>query len=139
MDISILDDGRTLSLAADAATVAGPDRILVSKTALNESLGWELKPEGLCQGDVCVPVRDRETLGGEEGIDLGVFAQLLGRPVVIDSDERVAALGTATSSRIDSMATLEAPEFELPDLAGEMHTLSEHRGKKVLLIAYASW
>jgi peroxiredoxin len=37
------------------------------------------------------------------------------------------------------MATLEAPDFTLPDLAGRMHTLSDHRGKKVLLIAYASW
>jgi len=139
MTFSILDDGRTLSLAEEDTTVAGPDRILISKRALNESLGWELKPEGLCQGDVCVPVRDPEALGGEEGVDLESFAELLGRPVVIDRNERVAALGTAASSRIDSMATLEAPDFALPDLAGEMHTLSEHRGKKVLLIAYASW
>ncbi len=36
-------------------------------------------------------------------------------------------------------ATLEAPDFELPDLSGKMHRLSQHRGKKVLLIAYASW
>ena len=32
-----------------------------------------------------------------------------------------------------------APDFALPDLAGELHTLSEHRGKKVLLATWASW
>jgi peroxiredoxin len=37
------------------------------------------------------------------------------------------------------MATLEAPDFELNDLHGRRHRLSHHRGKKVLLIAYASW
>ena len=63
----------------------------------------------------------------------------LGQPIVIDSEERVVALGTAASDRAASMASLEAPDFELPDLAGRMHTLSEHRGKKALLIAYASW
>ena len=32
-----------------------------------------------------------------------------------------------------------APDFSLPDLHGRMHTLSAHRGKKALLIVYASW
>ena len=37
------------------------------------------------------------------------------------------------------MLTLSAPDFELPDLAGHMHRLSDHRGKKVFLLAWASW
>jgi peroxiredoxin len=32
-----------------------------------------------------------------------------------------------------------APDFELPDLAGRLHTLSELRGKKVFLLFWASW
>ena len=39
-------------------------------------------------------------------------------------------------------ASLEAvshPEFTLPDLDGTMHTLSDYRGQKILLVAYASW
>ena len=139
MDYSILDDGRTLTLAGDAATTPEPGRLLVSADALESSLGWALKPEGLCRGDVCVPVRDRSTLVRDDRIDLGAFAEILGQPIVIDSEEQVVALGTAASDRAASMASLEAPDFELPDLAGRMHTLSEHRGKKALLIAYASW
>ena len=33
----------------------------------------------------------------------------------------------------------EAPDFTLPDAAGRLHRLSEHRGKKVLLVTWASW
>ena len=33
----------------------------------------------------------------------------------------------------------EAPDFALPDLSGRMHRLSDYRGKKVLLYAWASW
>jgi len=139
MEYSILDDGRTFSVPGDAVTMPEQGRLLISADALEASLGWELKPEGLCRGEICVPVRDREALVDEDRIDVGAFAGILGRPVVIDGRERVAALGTAASSQAESMASLEAPDFELPDLAGRMHTLSEHRGKKVLLIAYASW
>ena len=32
-----------------------------------------------------------------------------------------------------------APDFTLPDLEGRLHSLSEHRGKKVLLVTWASW
>jgi len=40
---------------------------------------------------------------------------------------------------------LESPDFspvedvKLPDLHGRLHSLAEHRGKKVFLVAYASW
>jgi peroxiredoxin len=37
------------------------------------------------------------------------------------------------------MTSLEAPDFTLPDLEGALHSLSDHRGKKRLLIAWASW
>ena len=139
MEYSILDDGRTIPVSGDSVTTPEAGRLLIAADALEASLGWELKPEGLCRGDVCVPVRDRAALVQEDRIDLGAMGEILGRPVVIDSQERVAALGTAASSQAASMASLDAPDFELPDLAGRLHTLSEHRGKKVLLIAYASW
>ena len=31
------------------------------------------------------------------------------------------------------------PDFLLPDLQGKLHRLSDHRGKKVLLLHFASW
>ena len=32
-----------------------------------------------------------------------------------------------------------APNFTLPDLNGRVHSLADFRGKKVLLVTWASW
>ena len=61
------------------------------------------------------------------------------RPLAVDREERVACLGVAAPARVAALASLEAPDFTLPDLAGRPHTLSAHRGRKVLLVAWASW
>ena len=61
------------------------------------------------------------------------------RPVAVDHEERVAYLGVAAATRSAALASLEAPDFALPDLAGRRYTLAEQRGRKVLLVAWASW
>ena len=61
------------------------------------------------------------------------------RPLAVDHDEAVAFLGAPAGARAARLASLEAPDFTLPDLEGRRHSLSQHRGKKVLLVAYASW
>ena len=33
----------------------GGDSIRIAVAELERTTGWELKPEGLCQGDICVP------------------------------------------------------------------------------------
>jgi hypothetical protein len=115
------------------------ERVAVEPASLERALGWKLRPEGLCRGAVCVPVRDRAALQAGGGIDLAAFAAALGRPLALDAAERAAALGTASSERSAQLLSLEAPDFSLPDLAGRLHSLSDHRGRKVLLVAYASW
>ena len=120
------------------ASVDG-ERVWIAPEALARATGWTLKPEGLCREGVCVPVRNRAALAGSAGVDLAAFAAAVGLPLALDVAERTAALGTPAAERSAALASLEAPDFSLPDLAGRMHTLSEHRGKKALLIAYASW
>lgn len=61
------------------------------------------------------------------------------RPLAVDREEGVAYLGEPARVRATRLASLDAPDFSLPDLEGRVHSLSEHRGKKVLLVAYASW
>ncbi len=79
------------------------------------------------------------TTGDREGIELTKEAEAAGRPVAIDLDEGAAYLGVTASERSRRLASLEAPGFTLPDLDGRVHSLSDHRGKKVFLVAYASW
>jgi len=134
----LIDDGRQVSVAADVLD----GRVLIATDSLKRELGWELKPEGLCKDEICIPVRDRKALvpkGEDAGVDLGAFSAALGRPLAVEPDARIAALGTPAGERASQLATLEAPDFELPDLNGQHHRLSDQRGKKVLLIAYASW
>jgi hypothetical protein len=74
-----------------------------------------------------------------DGVARATRAETSGRPVAIDRDERAAYLGVSAAERAKALSSLEAPDFTLPDLDGRLHSLSEYRGKKVLLVAYASW
>jgi hypothetical protein len=132
---TIVDAGRRIEIDV---RIDG-ERVALAPESCERELGWTLRPEGLCRESLCVPVRDRRALVSDAGIDLAELARLLGRPLALDVAERAAALGTPAAERSAALEGLEAPDFTLPDLSGRMHTLSAHRGKKVLLIAYASW
>ena len=135
---------RTVTLVDESTpvTVAGVirgDTIRVSPSVVERALGWQLKPEGLCRGETCVPIRDRAALLDGDGIELGALARLLDRPLATDVEEGVAVLGASAADRAQRLASMEAPDFTLPDLQGRPHSLSDHRGRKALLIAWASW
>jgi len=66
-------------------------------------------------------------------------AETAGRPVALDAEERVAYLGVSAHERARQLASLTAPDFALPGVDGQPHSLAAHRGKKVFLVAYASW
>lgn len=134
-DFTLIDDGQTRKAQATVAD----GRVALVAEQVQSALGWELKSEGLCRGDVCIPVQDRERLVGEDGIDLEELARVLCRPLALDAREGMAALAEGAADRSAALAGTLAPDFTLPDLDGKLHSLSDHRGKKVLLVAYASW
>jgi len=114
-------------------------RMLADPAPFRAALGWELKAEGLCRGDVCVPVADPGPLTVAGRLDVALVAEALGRPVVADVDAGIAAIGLATGERRRALDGLEAPDFRLPDLDGATHGLGEWQGKKKLLVTFASW
>lgn len=103
--------------------------------------GWTLNPEGFCKGEVCVPVPPARTAEFVRGDEVNVAALWchLGAPVVHDDAGSVWVLGTSAEDRASRLKSLEAPDFTLPDLAGRQHALSAYRGKKVLVVSWASW
>ncbi|MEE8406081.1 MAG: hypothetical protein V3S32_02905 [Acidimicrobiia bacterium] len=103
------------------------------------ALGWELKSEGLCRDGICIPVARRPGLMSDGQLNLYALADLLGRPLAHSPEEGAAYLGPAMDLFDHTLETLEAPDFTLPDLEGRPHSLSEQRGLKVLLVAWASW
>jgi AhpC/TSA family len=119
---TLIDEQRPVAVDVDSDGVFDP---LV--------LGWQRKPEGLCRDEVCIPVPSSTALTIEN------VAALLGRPLVTDASERVAAIGASATDRANVIRSGKAPDFELPDINGERHRLSDHLGRKVVLYAYASW
>lgn len=124
-------------MASPTALVEGG--ALLDSRRLHDTLGWTLKPEGLCRDDECVIVPDREALVSEDRVDLRVAADLLDRPVVIDEPTGIVAIGAERAHRRSALADLVAADFTLPDLDGTAHSLSDHRSKKRLLVAFSSW
>jgi hypothetical protein len=99
--------------------------------------GWTLKPEGMCRGDVCVPLPARAVRPG--AVDLAAFWRSLDNPLLSDTSGDVWALGIGPDARTQALAGDEAPDIVLPDLASVPHRLSALRGKKVFLATWASW
>ena len=122
------------------ARVTGDD-LWISPRDLEQATGWSMKPEGFCLRDVCVPVPsgDRSRYVDGERVNAAAFWRRLGNPIVHDAVGEVWAFGAGASDRAAALQSLEAPDFALPDLAGVTHTLSQQRGKKVLLATWASW
>src|ERR1700728_4047654 len=108
---------------------------------LARAAGWVFKPGGFCKGEVCVPVppaRAGEFASGDR-YNVAAIAELLGQPIVADQEHHAWCVGEAAAERTRTLRSLNAPDFSLPDLTGRMHSLSEYRGKKVLLVSWASW
>ena len=129
----VTDEIRTVAADTDG------DRLLIAPSDLPHALGWEWKPEGLCQGNVCVPVRDRAALTVGERLDVGAVAAALNRLAVVDANAAIAVIALAKEGRQAALRDHHAPSFTLPDLDGAEHGLDEWRGTKKLLVAFASW
>lgn len=113
------------------------ERLDIGPEAFADGTGWALKPEGACRGDICVPLPP-EVRGDDGRVDVGIAAERLRMPLVHDDEHGLWALGPATVTGT-ALATAEAPELTLPDLDGNPFDLATLRGRKVLLVAWASW
>ena len=123
--------------AATSITTAG--RVAIALDDLVAATGWELKPEGLCRGAICIPIRDRDALVVDGRIELERLGEALHRPVVIDADAGVAALGDDPVRIAASLRDRRAADFTLPALDGTPFTFASLGRKKKLLVAWASW
>ena len=81
---------------------------------------------------------DRALTDGDR-LDVAAFWRHAGWPVVHDDAAQIWVLGEGAAQRAEALASGDAPDFELPDLDGRTHRLSDFRGRRVFLVAWASW
>jgi hypothetical protein len=129
----LLFDGR------ETDVVVGSDgAIWLDRDRLAAATGFRLEPQGFCRGELCVPIPPGEASRFVEGAraNIAALAGRLRRPVVQDDAHGVVSVGPEPGSRLSSG---EAPDFTLPDFEGRLHSLSQYRGQKVLILSWASW
>ena len=105
----------------------------VDAGVLEARTGWAIKPEGACKGDRCVPLPTYD--GGY--VDVRILAERLGMPLIADAASGLWSLGPEAGGR--ALTSVDVPDLTLPDVDGHPFHLRSLRGKKVLLVAWASW
>ena len=117
------------------------DELWLGREDTERATGWQIKAEGLCRAEICIPVpagREAE-FRRQDQVNIAAFWRHMGRPVVRDGGGQAWMLGESAGDQGARLESLEAPDFALPDLAGQIHRLSDERGKKVFLATWASW
>ena len=144
---TIIYDGVATEVAVQPASVPAtksPD-LWVTLADLKRATRFELKPKGVCRDELCFPLPKarRESFIAKRGsatwFNLSEFAKLVRQPVAYDLELAAWFFGPRADEQNGYLTTLEAPEFRLPDMNGKLHALSDFRGKKVLLLTWASW
>jgi hypothetical protein len=153
------EGGRTI-LYDDVATELPPglpklDDVWLTTDELTQATRFVLKPEGVCREELCFPVpkarKDEflRTVAKKTWFNLSVakttwfnlsaFGRLLKQPVARDEATGVFYFGPRADQQNAHLQSLLAPDFTLPDKDGRKRSLSEFRGRKVLLVTWASW
>lgn len=113
------------------------DRVDLTPAEFEQRTGWDITPDGACKDGVCVPLPplDRDADGR---VDVRVVAERLGMPMAHDESHDLWAIGPRSGSgRVIDSARM--PGLVLDDFDGNAFDLATLRGRKVVLLAWASW
>ena len=122
------------SVSLDKARPEGND-LWVRPQDLPRINEFEVKPQGACRADVCIPISKDLTKSG--WFNLTGFARKIHEAFVADSG--VWSFGEIPVLQSGFFNSRIAPDFTAPDRTGRPVHLSDFRGKKVLIVTWASW
>lgn len=140
----VIYEGKETELAA-ASPFGESQDLWVTMPDLRRATGFVVKPQGVCREEQCFPLPKQSKSdflakrGNMEWFNLSEFARLLNQPVARDEKLSAWYFGVRAETQNGYLSSLAAPNFTLPDVKGTRHALSDFRGKKVLLITWASW
>lgn len=132
---TILYDSRAVTLARIDVDAAGA--LWVEKRDLPRINGFEIKPQGACRDDICIPI-PRGMMRGNL-FNLTAFAGRVGQKFIADPTTRVWSFGEIPVVQGAYLESRIAPDVTVPDRKGKPVRLAQFRGKKVLLVTWASW
>jgi hypothetical protein len=146
---SIAKELHTTIVYDDAATELTSAReedgqLWITTADLKRATRFEVKPQGVCRDELCFPLpkaRQQEFIRKTPPVswfNITAFAALIHQPVAHDATLGTWYFGLRSDQR-QQLSSLQAPDFTLPDLQGKPHRLSDFRGKKILLVTWASW
>jgi peroxiredoxin len=138
--VTVLARENTLSI--DRALVLDGD-LLVPAKDVQAITGFELKPQGLCAGDVCIALPPGDAWvsvhAGEKYFHVTRFASKVNQVFAVDPEQRVWSFTAVPRAETSPLLAGAAPDFALADRQGKIVRLSDFRGKKVLILTWASW
>src|SRR5215831_12063689 len=139
---TVIYDNRMTEVAPLASPLSADD-LWVTLEDLKRATGFVIKPQGVCRDELCFPIpkaRRSAFLSEQQSttwFNLSEFARLLRQPIA--REKEVWYFGPRPDVQNAFISSLIAPDFKLPDMNGREHSLSDFRGKKVLLLTWASW
>jgi hypothetical protein len=122
-----------------------PNSLWITTTDLTRATRFTIKPQGVCRDELCFPLpKNRKAQfvlkkGETTWFNLSEFARLIKQTYVVDQQNSIWYFGSRAAEQNYYLSSLAAPNFTLPDLNGKLHSLSDFRGKKILLVTWASW
>ena len=142
--IVVYNDKATNVGAAKMAT-AKPNDLWITLADLKTATGFVNKPQGVCRDELCFPLPKKrraeflQAQGKTTWFNLTEFARLLKQPVAHDAEQSAWYFGQRPEVQNSYTQNFQAPNFTLPDKNGKLYSLSDFRGKKVLIVTWASW
>lgn len=141
----VIYDDRATDVGAAKLSPAKPDDLWITLADLKAATRFENKPQGVCRDELCFPLPKKrradflQTEGKTTWFNLTEFARLVKQPVAHDAQLATWYFGLRPEVQNSFTKDFQAPNFTLPDKDGKLHSLSDFRGKKVLIVTWASW
>lgn len=120
------------------------DTLWVRADELKVATGFELKESGACYDslNICIPLLEEgftQTISGQKWFNVSKLSQKLSQVCISNDDQSVWSLGLIPEVRKAMLDSSIAPDFEIKDIHGATIRLSDFRGKKVLVVTWATW
>ena len=127
--------------AIQVVSAGSSDTLLIQTDDLKRINGFEIKPEGACYQDLCIPLTDALLVekDNKQWFNLIAFAELLEQPYVADYESQVFSFAEIPAKREHSLLNAMAPDIELTDRQGNVFSLADLKGKKALIVTWSSW